>query len=395
MAKVAEKATNQTMDTDIMTVFEEQKVLIKAAVRSYYDTQKLRIAIGNRIAGAINLQMGQEPGKKQEDLDKEAQKIITKLRGEYKRITDAYVSGTFVQIEGSGSKRVEKQVALGKCKKVEEVISKIRSLGEHDKTGIELITDKRIYDNVSVYGELLFSEEKQMKMIADLVKEHPMWNNFFLDVKGCGPLMAAVCLASFDIGKARHVSSFWKYAGLDVINTVNEKGEIVESKANGKWYTEKQDYIKKDGTVGDKLGLTYNPELRVKLLGVLGSSILKACLRPAKNEDGTYRLDEDGNKIFDRADGYAGAYVDYLARLNHNPDKCGYSSARKNNMAIRYMIKQFVRDMWVVWREMAGFEVSTPYEVAFLGRKPHKWNEYHAKQAAASVKANVEEEDFI
>ena len=376
-----------------------ERSLIKAATRSYYDTQKLRIAIGNRIAGAINIQMGQTAGKKQEDLDKEAQKTIVKLRNEYKRITDAYVSGTIVIVEGAGSKKQEKQVEIGKCKKVEDVISKIRELGDEKVTGVALITDKTVYDNVAVYGELLLSEEKQLKMITELVKKHPLWDKFFKDVKGCGPLMAAVCLSSFSIEPARHVSSFWKYAGLDCINRVEqitkEDGSVqvdTVGKANGKWYTETYKYIDKNGAEQDKKGITYNPELRTKLLGVLGSSILKACLRPVKKDDGTYELDSNGNKTFSKAEGYAGAYVDYMTRLNNDPVKSQYSPAHKNNMAIRYMVKQFVRDLWVAWREAAGYEVSAPYEVEFLGRKPHKWNEAHTNTATASSKREVARE---
>jgi len=48
-------------------------------------------------------------------------------------------------------------------------------------------------------------------------------------------------------------------------------------------------------------------------------------------------------------------------------------------MAKRYMIKQFIRDLWVVWRGAAGYEVSEPYEVAKLGNKPHKYNEAQCK----------------
>ena len=40
-------------------------------------------------------------------------------------------------------------------------------------------------------------------------------------------------------------------------------------------------------------------------------------------------------------------------------------------MATRYAVKMFLRDLWVAWRQLEGLPVSEPYEVAFLGRRPH------------------------
>lgn len=40
-------------------------------------------------------------------------------------------------------------------------------------------------------------------------------------------------------------------------------------------------------------------------------------------------------------------------------------------MARRYMIKEFLRDLWVNWRKLEGLEVTEPYEVAKLSMKPH------------------------
>ena len=50
-------------------------------------------------------------------------------------------------------------------------------------------------------------------------------------------------------------------------------------------------------------------------------------------------------------------------------------------MSVRYMVKQFLRDMWVTWRTLEGYTISEPYEVAKLGNNPHKYNEYHERVA--------------
>ena len=56
-------------------------------------------------------------------------------------------------------------------------------------------------------------------------------------------------------------------------------------------------------------------------------------------------------------------------------------------MAQRYMIKQFLRNLWTTWRTIEGLEVNYPYEVAKLGNKPHKYNQYQCEQADKWSKA--------
>jgi len=41
----------------------------------------------------------------------------------------------------------------------------------------------------------------------------------------------------------------------------------------------------------------------------------------------------------------------------------------KNQAAIRYMMKMFLRDLYVAWREIEGLPVRPPYEDDYLGRK--------------------------
>ena len=188
------------------------------------------------------------------------------------------------------------------------------------------------------YKRLLETEEGLTKVAEREVKAHPMWDAFFAGVKGCGPLMSAVCLAYFDPYKARHASSFWRYAGLDVQRDPDKD----KMRGVGKWYTEERNYIDKDGKEQMKKSLTYNPFLKTKLVGVLGSAFLRA------------------------KDSYYGkVYYDYKNRLDNRDED--FSPIVKHRMATRYAVKMFLRDMWVVWRELEGLEVTEPYEVAKAG----------------------------
>jgi len=67
------------------------------------------------------------------------------------------------------------------------------------------------------YLEDLWTMEK--KIGSDLtksVKQEPLWN-YLKKVKGIGPIIAASLINLIDFKKAKHVSSLWKYAGLDVV----------------------------------------------------------------------------------------------------------------------------------------------------------------------------------
>jgi hypothetical protein len=102
-------------------------------------------------------------------------------------------------------------------------------------------------------------------------------------------------------------------------------------------------YQAKDGTEKERLSITFNPFLKTKLIGVLGTSFLRS-----------------GSQ-------YAQVYYDYKNRLENHPKYKDVSKAHRHNMAIRYMIKMFLKDMWVFWRKAEGLEVTPSYAEAKLG----------------------------
>jgi hypothetical protein len=113
-----------------------------------------------------------------------------------------------------------------------------------------------------------------------------------------------------------------------------------------------------DGTPKLKKGISYNPKLKTKLMGVLTGCLIKA-----------------KDPVYD------GIYRDQRTRLENSAMHKDTSLAQKNMMAQRYMIKEFLRALWISWRELEGLPVDEPYEVAKLGNKPHKYNEYQCDVA--------------
>ena len=58
-------------------------------------------------------------------------------------------------------------------------------------------------------------EKDIKKNLQKDVQTHVMWD-WLNSVKGIGPIIAAALVSTIDIKIAKHASSLWKYAGLDV-----------------------------------------------------------------------------------------------------------------------------------------------------------------------------------
>ena len=395
-------------------VNDVSKEQIRCLISNVYDLQKMRISAGNRIVGSFYLSMGINPQEKLEK-DDDSQKLLQKLKSEYKRITDY-----------AAEKSVTNNAAIKALSKTEDTL--------------KYIQNETSYRLVSSYMKLLASEEEAIKVLDKFVKAHPLWDKFFADVKGCGTLMSAVCIAYLDPYKARHVSCFFRYCGLDTVQDEDKDGNklfttldgtyrkvrqkigytyhadgenyfgkviktgefdaqgnevittntgevldmfIMSRTVNGqevtvyetvegneeyigdvaisehgrrKGDTEMFEYIDKNGQKAMKRGITYNPVIKTKLMGVLTGCLLKA-------KDPTYST----------------IYYDYRKRLDNSSKYANASDGHKNMMAQRYMIKQFLRNLWTTWRDLEGLPVDNPYEVEKLGNTPHKYNAYQVE----------------
>lgn len=424
------------------------KEQIRVLVSNVYDLQKLRIAVGNRIVQSFYISLGINTKKKLSDSEnkaKEELKGVQLFSKEFKRITD-YAAFKNISVNGA----IKELSGFKEGESPENAMPKKTSRskkpkGEQPVKPLEFIRSGNDYRLVGSYMHLLSSEGEAVKVLDKYVVQHPMWEEFFKDIRGCGTLMAAICIAYLDPYKARHVSSFYKYCGIDTVKDMDEYGnvlywdkdrtgklrekyqfvsefgdvydisgvkslgefssdgnEIFESSdgtlctkeqvvtwvngeevqvfeyiESGKEYTgevtvsehgrrkgdtEMYEYTAKDGSTKLKRGITYNPVLKSKLLGVLSGCLLKA-------KDPVY------SKIF----------YDYRERLDKSEHHKNKTGIHKLRMAERYVIKQFLRNLWTTWRKYEGLQVDLPYEVEKLGHAPHAYNQYQCNVAKRSL----------
>lgn len=240
----------------------------------------------------------------------DAEAILAALRVEYSRVTD-------------GVKRITRAY----------------------KPKSDLLTSPAEVKIIEAYELLLKSEETHGKIVEMELDRYPIWTQYLKDVRGCGPLMAGVILSEIDIEKCNSISALWAYCGLDVVVHTNpETGEVLEEgRSRKKHHLKAKTYTNRNGETVDTVGITFNPFLKTKLVGVLGSVFIKL--------GGPYRTIYDG----------------YKHRLENHPKWVDRTKAHRHNAAVRYMVKEFLADLWTTWRTIEGLPVRDRYSEGKLG----------------------------
>jgi hypothetical protein len=278
---------------------------IKIAVRGIYDLQKLRIQMGNRLVGQFKSKLGQLPGMSEKEIEKEAEDYLKELRKSFKKITDGVT-----------------QLPTPSKFKGDAIIS----------TYAEFVLTKQ-------YLEMESREQAQFRTLEWLLSDYPIYASFLEPIRGIGPAISAIIIAEFDIHKAEYPSSLWKYAGLDVAGDGKGRSKREEHLID-------VEYLDTNKELKTRKGITFNPFLKTKLIGVMGSSFIRQS--PDKC---VYR------KIYD----------DYKNRLENHPAHVDKSKGHRHNMAIRYCVKRFLVDLYYAWRKLENLPVAKEYSEAKLG----------------------------
>jgi len=203
------------MDNDIVLV-------LRAMVRGAYDLQQLRMQSGLRLCANFRAKLkAQGADTEDEDDAEEAEKkkesAIKLIKAEYRRLTDGITS--------------EKgKVAMKKL----------------DLTGSPLISSAAEFALVDSYIALERQEAKQFRDLTGTLEEIPIYRDYLVNVTGIGPAMAGVLVAYLDPKRARHVSSFWKYGGLDVANG--------SGRSRREEHLVEREYLDKNGETKTRLG---------------------------------------------------------------------------------------------------------------------------------------------
>ena len=384
----------------------ETTSLIRTMVRSGYDLQGTRMQTGARLTLQFKIKLGLTTnGMSEAQLDAEATKILTSIRKSYTRITDGIVL--------EGQSYIDGKLPTPNKFKGDEIIT----------TYAELIM-------VDQYMTILSAEEQHFNKLEKLLKGIPIYDEFLINVEGCGKQMSAVLISEIDITKAEYPSSLHAYAGLDTItygkySDESGKEHIVPAYLISQFYDEheeheqyvvhgrypvtlvtegrsrkaqslvKKTYINKKKEESIRDSITFNPFLKTKLVGVLGSAFLRASKilidgsvmgmakrlelaeligfeKPKGNAEGVKEavlefLKFRGYDVKIENTKYGEIYYNYKRRLQNMPQHDSKSDGYRHNMAIRYAVKMFLNDYYAAARRLAGLPVSLTYAEAKLG----------------------------
>jgi len=190
-----------------------------------------------------------------------------------------------------------------------------------------------------LYTLFEMKEKELEKQILNELKNYKIYTEFLKGVKGCGTLLSGILLSNFDIEKATTVSKFYAFAGIC-------KGLIKGKKwdAKKKVFIETDDLIQRDKLTGGYCS-PFNKNLRSKLLGVLAGSFLKC------------------------QSSYSIYYYNYKNRKEQEfKGNKEYTKMRIHRMSNRYMIKMFLSDFWLKWREIEGLPIRCSYAEEYLNK---------------------------
>lgn len=228
-----------------------------------------------------------------------------------------------------GTERVKRDIERLKKLKNRELRILVESF--YDMQKLRIAMSNRIFaytkaglleyiDPKPALGKLKEAEKELEKEIKEVVVKHGLWDAWFKDVKGIGPVMAAGIIAwRDDISKSDNVSTFWKYHGF--------------SPGQGRQKGSKLDYNPKAKTHAYKCG--------IQLLKAKGK--YADLYYAAKSK---YESREDIKQLHESGDA-RGGMKSYKLHIHY--------------MALRSMIKRFLSDTWIVWRQVEGLSVTEPY----------------------------------
>lgn len=348
----------------------ENKSILKQYVSGYYDLQKLKIAMGNRIMANFRARLGYTSNMSSEDLDKikaVSAELLGTAVGEWKRATDAFI---------------ESRPQLRKY------------LREHNR----ILTEEVDFVLVSKYMGLDDDANDLKKTIEPFLKNFDIYNEFLKDVTGCGPMMSAVVIAVVDIYKAETVGKINALCGIDVIEVpcpicfpkdehtkkipklpdsncedCNGSGYVNQGRRRTKWHLVPRTYFDSDGKEKKTQGLSFNPFFKTKMMGVLANQFSmqfragRNCIYGSTYVDYYNRMKQRRNlyKMKKINEGKSEKESEKLSRKK-------YPHGRIDLMSRRAALKHFFLDLYLKWREIEGLPITPPYHERVLGMKHHE-----------------------
>lgn len=182
--------------------------------------QKTRIKVGNSIINMVYNAVGKR--RFREIKEEETLRLETKSN-ERKAKKGIDIKNALKNVEkSSNDAKMLKDIILPEYKAINEAakingeeITNYEIFKKYDKS--PYIPNYSVFAIIKSYLHLCKLEEEITNEMNTLVRQHPMWQHWFVGIKGCAEVSAAYLLANFDVWNTEHPSAFIRYIGLDQI----------------------------------------------------------------------------------------------------------------------------------------------------------------------------------
>ena len=248
--------------------------------------------------------------------------------------------------------------------------------GQRIQTQLRIGASKRVNsltdEQLSIYGITTIFEnaknfEKDLeKLITKQLKNHALYTQYFVDIQGIGPLLAAGLIAYIDdIEKFEHVSSLWQYSGYGMnryCNNCKKPTSIVVKYETGTRAKKLHPFEKcpqcnhETVPILQKRTSGYQSNWNNKLKTLAWKASSSFVKQPAAKSK--YRKLYDKIKKDERRTHPEKKIVD---------GKIMFNDGHINNRAIRKVSKIFLAHVWQTWRRQQGLPATEPYAAQLLG----------------------------
>ena len=375
-----------SLHTDILTPEELAKDVLKDLVSTFYQIQGLRIQLGNRLTAHFYRRLGVDAAttllSQSQGPNKAKIELIDVLKIHWKRITDAFAD------PATNKKLMEKSTDALPLEPTDVISAKAKEkiwAGLSDET-------RGVFDSLlewslmAKYRDMIISEKRAENDMATALANFPIYTEWLSKIKGIGPTMGGVIISTINIHKADTPASIWAYAGLDVVILDNEGNPDGRGRGRYTGHLVEYAYTAKDGTQKTKKGITFSPFLKTKLVGVLADIMVKHRTPKYRLEYDNYKARITERELILTQEALTSGNVKFKVR----------TPKHLNRMAMRYMIKRFLVDLYMEWRAMEGLPITEEYGVRKLGLVHHaadgRWAQ-HMSTLTGPIASDDEDQD--
>lgn len=389
---------------------------IKPIVQGIEQLQRLRIATGNRIAAIHRLrQEGDEENRgvltplEQEKVEKEHAAALESIRKDYARITDALVNENYKKGKSGNLPTPKKFVPSELINTYSELILVDQYLRLIENEEMNIAQLEYALEEYDIYTKYLKKLPGVGPKIAGVIlSEIDIYQTKYVRNLWAYAGLDTVIYGEYTDDKGTtqtvtmaEINAFYRDKDGDVPMMIGNYPVTLKTRGRDRSRVSQvlREYMDRDGKEAVRNSITFNPYLKTKLIGVLGGSFLKQTATFVDGEKMSTAnrellarelgwkptaastsaamkkaqvigfLRAEGYSVETKVGAFAKIYYDYRERITNSKKEShqGLTPGHIHNMAVRYTVKAFLRELYVVWRHMEGLPVYKDYATAKLG----------------------------